>query len=258
VRRLARTLQTGAGGIDLPRQTSGTTAYWVGELEDRTESEMTFGVNSLPLHELATYIDVSVRLLDDAEIDILSILYEDLARAFAEAEGVAFVGGNGVKKPTGVLADPALVKVASGHATELTADGLIGAVYAVPAMHRRNATWLMSNATAATVRKMKSATDGTYLWQDQGRLIAGQPATLLGYPVETDENLPGVAASALPILFGDFRAGYFVIDKANGLSILRDPFTMATKGLVRFHARMRVGGGLVRPAALRAVRVSAS
>jgi HK97 family phage major capsid protein len=258
MRRLGRTLDTTAGSLELPKQTAGTAAAWVGEVEQRTESNLDFGQVDLPLHELATYVDASARLLEDSAFDIESLMNQDLAEAFAAAESTAFLTGNGVKKPTGILAAADLVTVPSGDANLITGDGLISLAYKLKPSYRRNAAWLMNNTTAAAVRKLKSAADGTYLWQDQGRLIAGQPPTLLGYPVEIDDGMPNIAAGSHPILFGDFGRAFFIVGKANGMSVLRDPYSVATTGKVRFHARMRVGAALVRSEAIAAQRIATS
>src|SRR5829696_10586003 len=41
---------------------------------------------------------------------------------------------------------------------------------------------------------------GNYLWREA--FLQGQPATLLGFPVAIDENMPNIAANALPVAFG--------------------------------------------------------
>ena len=51
-----------------------------------------------------------------------------------------------------------------------------------------------------------------------------------------------IGANALPIIFGDL-SGYRIVDRI-GLSTMRDPFTLAAVGQVRFHARKRVGGDI--------------
>lgn len=68
----------------------------------------------------------------------------------------------------------------------MTADALIDVFYAIKSEYARNGAWLMNRATMATVRKLKDS-DGSYLWQ--GRITAGQLATLLGRPVyEAPDN----------------------------------------------------------------------
>lgn len=255
LRRLARGVETGAGEIEVPRQTSSTTAGWVGEIEQRPETDMTFGGVSIPLHEIACFIDVSNKLLDDTAFKIEEFMYADFGETFAAVEAAAFLTGNGVKKPSGILQADDLVTVPSGSGSAVTGDGLISLVYKLKPSYRRNSSWLMNNNTAAAVRKLKS-TDGNYLWNQERLIIAGQPETLLGYPVEIDDNMPDIASNALPILFGNWSRAYYIVNKPTGFTVLRDPYTRAGVGQVRFHARLRVGGALVRSEALAAQKVS--
>ena len=257
LRRLGRSLDTAAGSLELPKQTAGTAAQWVGEVEQRTESNIDVGGIDIPLHELATYVDVSARLLEDSSFVIEDLLNADLGEAFAAAEATAFLTGNGIKKPIGILASSDLTSVVSGDATKVTGDGLIDLVYSIKPTYRANSAFLMSNSTAAACRKLKS-TDGNYLWNENRLVIAGQPPALLGYPVEIDDGMPSVTGNALPILFGDWKKAFYILNKPNGMSVLRDPYSVATSGKVRFHARMRVGAALVRAEAIKAQKIASS
>ena len=58
----------------------------------------------------------------------------------------------------------------------------------------------------------------------QPSLAAGQPATLLGYPVVEAEDMPDVAAGSLSIAFGNFRMGYLIAERSE-TAILRDPYS---------------------------------
>lgn len=257
LRRLGRSLDTTAGTLELPKQTAGATASWVGELEQRPESNLDFAGIDIQLYELSTYVDVSVRLLEDAAFSVEELLNQDLGEAFAAAEATAFLTGNGIKKPVGILASPDLTSVVSGSGTAVTGDGLIDLVYSIKSTYRANSSFLMSNGTAAACRKLKS-TDGNYLWNENRLVIAGQPPMLLGYPVEIDDNMPTVTGNALPILFGDWRRAFYILNKPQGLSILRDPYSVALNGKVRFLARLRVGAALVRGEAIKAQKIAVS
>ena len=104
------------------------------------------------------------------------------------------------------------------------------------------------DACAALVRKMKTA-DGAFVWQPG--MVAGQPATLLGYPVVEAEDMPDVAAGSLSIAFGNFKAGYIITERAE-TSILRDPYSK--KPYVYFYATKRVGGQVVNSKAIKLLR----
>ncbi len=257
VRQAARVGSTSSGSVILPKRTGTPTASWVGETEQRPETGSTYGQVEIPIHESACYVDASVRLLEDSAVNIEAEISSDLAEEFGRQEGAAFLTGNGVKKPLGILADPALVTVASGNATTLgsaPADTLIDFLYGFPAFYRNSGAWMMAGSSLAVIRKLKDS-QGQYLWQPS--LQAGQPETILGRPVVEAPDMPAIGAGALPILFGDYSRGYRIYDRVT-LSLMRDPYTKATDGLVRFHARRRVGGAMVMPEAIKAIRIATS
>jgi len=80
-------------------------------------------------------------------------------------------------------------------------------------------------------------TDGQFLWAPG--LAAGQPATLLGYPVVEAEDMPDIAENSCAIAFGNFQAGYLITERAE-TAILRDPYS--NKPFVTFYATRRIGG----------------
>ena len=62
-------------------------------------------------------------------------------------------------------------------------------------------------------------------------------------------------SNTYPVLFGDFNRGYMVVDRVQ-LAVLRDPFTQATSGNVRYVARRRVGGQVIQAEAIRKLKCS--
>ena len=118
-------------------------------------------------------------------------------------------------------------------------DVLIDALYGLKAQYRANATWFMNRATTKLVRKLKDQ-DGAYLWSPG--IAAGQPASLLGYPVAAFEDMPDPAASSLSIAVGDLRAAYQIVGRL-GIRVLRDNLT--NKPFVGFYSTKRTGGDVV-------------
>ncbi|GGD42583.1 phage major capsid protein [Aureimonas glaciei] len=252
IRAAARVGSASAGTVIIPKRTGRMTASWVGEIEDRPATEPAYGQARIEMHEMAAYVDVSNWLLEDAAIDIAAELAFDFAEEFGLKEGQAFVNGDGVKKPVGVMVDPSVPTVLNGHATTLSPDALIRLMYALPAFYRNRGSWLLNGQSIAAVRLFKDA-NGRYLWQES--IADGQPATLLGRPVIEAPDMGDVAADAFPIAYGDFATAYRIYDRVN-LSVLRDPYTVATKGLVRFHGRRRVGGAVTQPEAIRKLKMA--
>lgn len=253
VRQAAKVGSTSAGSVILPKRTATPTAVWVGELEERTETGPTYGQIEIPISEAACYVDISLRLLEDAAADVGAEVAGDLAQEFGRLEGQAFVNGDGIKKPLGFMQDASVGFVVNGHATAIQPDALISLAYKLPAFYRNRGAWIMNGTTLAAVRKLKDG-QNNYLWQPAYRL--GEPETLLGRPVIEAVDMPDVASGTFPIAFGSWSDAYRIYDKAHGFSVMRDPYSVATKGLVRFHARRRVGGQTVMGEAVKKLKMS--
>lgn len=253
IRALATVRQVSGSVLKKPFAAAGFASGWVAETAARPQtgtpelSELAF-----PTMELYAMPAATQGLLDDAAVDIEAWIAAEVDIAFAEQEGVAFVSGDGVNRPKGFLSYPQVADdawewgkigtVATGAAGAFAASGasdvLINAVYALKAGHRQNGTFVMSRRSQGAVRKLKDA-DGNYLWAPPAR--AGDPASLMGFPVAESEAMPEIAANATAIAFGDFRAGYLVVDRV-GVRVLRDPYS--AKPYVLFYTKKRVGGGV--------------
>lgn len=267
LRAVANVVQVEATSFDVLIDRSEVGSGWATEAAATTETA-TPAIEriSIRLHELSAMPKASQRLLDDSAFDVEGWLAGKIATRFIRAEASAFVNGDGVDKPKGIML-PAKVAnaswtwgnlgyVATGAAADFAAanpaDCIINLVYALGADYRANGTFVMNSKTAGAVRKMKDA-DGRFLWSDG--LQAGEPARLMGYAVLICEDMPDVAANAYPIAFGDFNAGYTIAERPD-LRILRDPFS--AKPHVLFYASKRVGGDITDFAAIKLLKVAVS
>ncbi|WP_454268619.1 phage major capsid protein [Roseovarius sp. MBR-51] len=264
MRQLARVVTASSSSFEEFNDLDEAEAGWVGETEIRPETGTPkLGVLSVPVHEMYAMPKITQKLLDDSELDLASWLVEKCAMRFARKEGAAFIGGDGILKPRGLLsyttaATPDATRAwgtiehintgTSGGFGAAGGDVLIDFAYSLKTVYRPNASWLMNRKTAATVRKMKDG-DGNFIWAQS--LASGEPDRLLGFPVVLDEEMPDIGANSLSIAFGDFREGYIIVDR-HGLRLLRDPFT--SKPNVLFYAYKRVGGSVANFEAVKLLR----
>jgi HK97 family phage major capsid protein len=243
----------------------GMASGWVGEAAARTETNTpTFGSMTITPGELYANPAATQQMLDDAQINLEALIGNDVAQEFAYQEGVAFVTGNGTNKPNGVTtyvtgaanaaANPLgaiAVTTATGTADNLTEpDDIISLIYALPSEMTANARFIMNRATMGVIMKLQDS-NGNYLWQPA--LVAGQPSQLRGFPVTEIAAMPDINTGDCPILFGNFQRGYQIVDRA-GVRMLRDPFT--NKPYVHFYTTKRVGGAVVDPQALKALKIN--
>lgn len=264
MRALCAVQQISTNGFSKLFNNRGTTSGWVGETDARGQTGTpTFGSLTYNTGELYANPAATQQMLDDSAINLEAWLAGEVETEFSLQEGVAFLTGNGANKPNGLLtyitggsnaaAHPwgDIKTVKSGAAAALTADGLIDLVHELPGEYTGNARAIMNRNTQKAIRKLKDG-EGNYLWQPSFQ--AGAPATLLGYGITEVAGMPDVAANSKPIVFGDFKRGYVIVDRV-GIRVLRDPFT--NKPYIHFYTTKRVGGGLLNPDVLKALTISA-
>ncbi len=254
IRRLAHVFTTASGNHKIPVVASHGTASWVEENGDIPETTETFGQKFIGAHKLTALIKVSEELLNDSAFDLEDYFRREFSRRIANAEEVAFITGDGNGKPTGLLndTDGAEVGVTTAAATAITADEIINLFYSLRAPYRKNAVWLLNDSTVNAIRLLKDK-NNQYLWQPA--LKEGAPDTLLGRPVYTSTAIPGIAAGAKTIAFGDLS--YYWIGDREGISFRRLNELYATKGQVGFLATKRVDAKLILSEAVKVLQMKA-
>lgn len=271
VRRLVKVVRAGTSDYKELVNIRGATSGWVGESGSRTATSTPQLREVVPTFgELYAYPQVSEWSLDDIFFDVEAWLSEEVAQDFAQEEGSAVISGNGSSKPTGMLnttpttaadfASPLRAAAAYQYVASLTdsspavaeimPDSLIDLIYTLNSAYRSGATFVMNSVTTGSVRKLKDA-NNQYFWQPG--LQAGQPNMLLGYPVETWEQMDDVGTNNFPIAFGNFRRGYVLADRV-GLRVTRDAVTNV--GFVRFYVRRREGGIVLNNDAIKFLRTT--
>lgn len=244
---------TSAVEVRMRKRTGTFSAAWVAKQGTRAETTgLTYGLETIPNHELYAMVDVPTQDLEDSDFNLEGLLNDEFAEQFGVAEGTGFVSGDAVGQPEGLITNAAVATVPSLSASALTADGLIDLYFTLKDAYARNGTWLLRRASLGAIRKLKGS-DNNYLWQPG--LGATTPPTLLDRPYVECVDMPAIAGAAFPVAFGDFRRGYVIVDRV-AISVLRDPYTQATVGAVRFHARKRVGGQVINAEAIKKQVVS--
>lgn len=241
----------------------GAGSGWVGETAARPATGTPTLVQIIAtMGEIYANPQATQTSLDDVFFNVEAWIQEEVAREFAEKEGLAFLQGDGTNKTKGILAYTitdeddgtrafgSIQNFSSGTAGTFDGDNLIDLIYGLKKGYRQNAVFMMTNLTQAKARKLKDS-DGNYLWQPG--LQAGQPSLLLGYGIEENNDMPEATADANAILFGDFKRGYTIVDRM-GTRILRDPFT--NKPYVGFYTTKRTGGMLTDSNAIKVLTLS--
>jgi HK97 family phage major capsid protein len=245
-------------------------AGYAGETSQGPDSKTPqIGKWRIPVFILDTEPKATQSILDDAGIDVEAWLADKVANKFGRFENVEFC--TGASRIRGITSYPVLDDTAGsgvawgsmgyvftgtagdfGSSAATTSDKLFDLVGILKNAYLPNANWVMRRSVITKIRKFKDTT-GQYLWQPA--LAAGTPERLLDYPITRMEDMPALAANSLSIAFGDFKAGYQIVDR-QGIRVLRDPFT--SKPYVKFYTTKRTGGGVLNYEAIKFMKFGVS
>lgn len=265
MRRESRVISISGAGFKRLYPDRNLGSGWVSETASRPATT-TPQIGSLTFETGELYANpaISQQLLDDAAVDLGEWLASEVDTEFAKQEGIAFLSGDGVDKPFGILTyvegaanaakHPygAIKTVNSGAAAAFTGDGIIDLMYDLESEYAANAKFYTNRGSLRGIRKLKDGQQN-YLWQPS--YSAGEPQTVNGAPVVEMPGMPDVAADGIVALYGDMEATYLVVDRL-GIRVLRDPFT--NKPFVHFYSTKRVGGGVHDPQPMRALKIAAN
>lgn len=250
IRQLANVETISVDALEIAYDDDEPDSGWVAEISVRPETgNAKVAMLRIPTHELQATPKATTKILQDSAIDIEAWHEGKVRRKFARDEAKAFVSGDGVTKPRGILTYPTgtgtigtIEQVNSGAAATVTGDGLVLLQNALFEEFQSNAEWLMRRSTAGVIRTLKNQVDGTYLWDfttGNGLTNGMAKQSLLGRPVNFAADMPALDAGNLAVAYGDFSMGYTIVDRI-GIRVLRDPYTQ--KGFVKFYTTKRVGG----------------
>ena len=266
IRRNATIIQASGKKYERPYKKTGITSGWVGETAARTATDaQTYDHITAEVGELYAFPQYTQNFLDDTWYNFEEGFARDLAISFADKEETAFISGDGTNKPNGILQATleakddtqrtwnALQQVNTENATAITLNSLYKIKDSLNYAYRSNAKWYMSTSTYTALQQslIDNTQHGIF---GRGDVSQNMPETLLGYPIEIDDYIPAVAANSCPIIFGDMRQGYAILERP-GIGVLRDMYS--NKPYIGLYSIKRVGGLIQDYRALKVLCVAA-
>ena len=236
---------TTAGESALPIVNGHGKAAWVPEGHPIPLVKDAFDRVNLDSHKLAAIIRVTSELLKDSAIDIEAYLATTFADRLAVSEEEAFLAGDGVDKPLGLI-HQAKVGCTTDNAGTVSLQDVLNLIFSVPEKYRRNATLLMNDNTLLQLYQQA---------MEQGKqLLFGNSDTFFGMPIVRCAAMPDVAPGSIPILFGDFKQVY--INNNGKRSIKRLDQLFIANDHIGFLLNERVGIKLAVPDAVKGLKVA--
>jgi len=202
-------------------------------------------------HKLGMMIQASNESVADGGIDMTTFLSEAFGEQIASAEENAFLNGDGIHMPTGLLTNgSAETGVTAQAADTITAEEIISLYYSLDEKYRQHAVFMMHDDTAKALRLLKDENDH-YLWREA---LGGETDRLLGRPVYISRFMPKMAAGAKPVLFGDLSK-YWIADRGNRCFRRFDEL-FADQGQTGFRMIERIDGKLILPEAVKVIQMA--
>lgn len=229
----ARIINDIVGELDIPKQTAGGTAYWLGEDGAPTESNQTVGQVQLRMKTVGAYTDITRKLMNQVSMDAEMFVRDDLMRTLAIEMDRAVLNGSGSNnQPTGLLQHGSLPTVAIGANGGAITWGKIVELETKVATANADQNALAYLATTAGRGAMKSIErfDGT------GKTLWADDNTVNGYTARATNQMPsdlakGTGEDLCPLVFGDWTS--VIIGFWSGLDVMVDPYSKSTSGGVR-------------------------
>ena len=224
-------------------------AEWVPEEGEFPIVAAEFDEMKLGAHKVATSIRVSDELLEDSVFDLEGFIIDQFARRIGEAEEEAFICGDGVAKPLGIIhqLDREVITEKTG---AISTDDLLDLKHAIPPKYRKNAVLLMHDSTLRELFKLRTG-EGQYIWYENPKKKI--PLCIFGHRVITCPSMPTIESGKPPILFGDFK--HFVIGDRKHRRIKRLTEVHAQQGQVAYIMSQRVDAKLLDRNAVAALKV---
>lgn len=252
-----------AGSLGIPTLEADIgSPTWTSEiLTGSNDTTMSFGKREMRTWPLARRIKVSRKLFDQTLLPPENIVRENLAYVFAVTMESAFMTGSGANQPLGLFtASDAGISTSrdvstANTTTEITADGLINARYALAPQYamRPNTRWVFHRDAMKNIRKLKDG-NGQYLWN--AGLATNGPNTILDIPYVMSEYAPNTFTTGLYVgLLGDLSF-YWIAEAIGSLSIQRLDELYAETNEVGFIGRIEADGAPTRANAFVRVKLA--
>jgi HK97 family phage major capsid protein len=225
---------TSGENLVIPTVTATSTAGSVAAGGTISESNPTFSSITLGAEKYAALVQIAQELVSDAGFNITSYIAQQLGTSLG-------LQANSVLTTKLSAAAGSVVTGGTGVGGAATYENLIDLVYGIADGARvlPNLGFQMSKTGIAAARKLKDGA-GNYIWTDNA--VAGQPATLLGYPVFENPNVAAVGTGTKSVLFGHLPS--FKVRVAGGVRVDQSADFAFNTDTVTYRGVIRLDGGL--------------
>jgi HK97 family phage major capsid protein len=245
IESVARVVTMGSKTSSTPARTALVSVGMVGEAQQDTSSNSTYGKEMLVAKKGQVTVETTVEELQDSSYNVFNEISTDVAEAMAQLRGSQFVNGSASgNNCEGIMTNADVAEINSGSASTFDFDNLIKLTGELKTGY--DPIYGMNRKTIAFTRTLKDGS-GAYIWR-AGNLGAGIPNSINGVSYVEIADLANIGANTFPVIYGDFRRGYKIGNRI-GMTIIRDEFTRKREGIIELTFYQRFAGKVVLPEA---------
>lgn len=194
-------------------------------------------------------ITVPIELLQDSQIDVTALVQKRMRDRIGRIQNLKFSqgAGDGSSEPYGLVTSASVgVTGATGQTLTIIYDNLVGMIEAIDYAYQQegNLTWLTSQTLRGVIRKIKDTSGRPIYLPGYGSLQEDVGDSLLGFPLQINNDMPAPAANAKSLSFGQHKK-YLIRDSLEVTLFRFDDSAYMSKGQVGFLAWARAGGNLL-------------
>lgn len=243
IKRISRVLNLNSKTVTVPVRTTIPSTRRPGEGGTAATSQSKYVIHTLNAYRNDVIVPTTREMLKFSGFNMEAEIRADAILSLAQQENADFVNGNAIEKSEGFMVNSDISEINSEIADDIDADNLIDLTAEIKTGY--DPVYLMNRRTIAAIRKLKGGV-GQYLWV--AGLSAGVPNQINGSPYIEVPDMPNIGAGLYPIIYGDFRRGYFILNE-NSMEVVIDIYTQKALGIIEYLWREFVGGKTVLPEA---------
>ncbi|MEL6493556.1 MAG: phage major capsid protein [Cyanobacteria bacterium J06623_7] len=231
------------GNVEIPRESTFTNGYWIGEGQAITEDEGTFDKITMSPKKLACLSKITYEMINQSSIDLERLMRARLIRGLAlELDRTIGFGSGIAEEPLGIASHPEVLSIVLGaNGAALDWAGLINMQAEIDnanAMMGGSFCYVVNSRTKAKLMQTLDNTTGSGSWIWRNNMQA--EGTIAGYQAKCSNQIPnnllkGTATNLTAAFFGDFSN--VLLGIWSGLDVMVDPYSESSNAIIKVIAK---------------------
>lgn len=236
----ARLINATVKSMNVGIRTTVPTTRTSGEGGSSSSSQSAYKSIRLEAHRYDIITPITREELKFSQFNMETEMTSDAAISLSQKINLDMVSGDGVSKSEGFMTNANVGSLQSALSGNIALDDFytIQKKDNIKGIYRNNGKFYM-NANTLFDLATRVAGDGHYIWQQNG--AQGLPNTIAGKPYADTPDMPDVGSSTYPVVFGDMKKGYYILN-AVGVEVVIDPYSSKANAIIEYQWIQYIGG----------------